>query len=208
VLLGNARAEDEGSLREQAPARAPNQDRIIMHLPTWLRLTALTCALLLTACSKAPTSDIKTQVAADETVKFAGYKTYSWFAGVGMVRDDTGKWDDGDLDIAAELKFLIDRTLRDRGLNEAPGEPDLFIGFLVVADVNQLKEITDRGGKVTAIEGVGESALVIELIDAKTERTIWVGAASADAQTGRSNDEVKARLDYAVTELFKGLPRE
>jgi len=179
-----------------------------MHLPMWLRLTALTCALLASACSKAPTSDIKTQVAADETVKFAGYKTYSWFAGVGMVRDDTGKWDDGDLDITAELKFLIDRNLRDRGLNEAPGEPDLFIGFLVVADVNQLKEITDRGGKVTAIEGVGESALVIELIDAKTERTIWVGAASADAQTGRSNDEVKARLDYAVTELFKGLPRE
>jgi hypothetical protein len=181
---------------------------IIMFLSHWLKLTTLSCALVLCSCSKAPTTDIKTQVAADETVKFSGYKSYSWFAGVGMVRDDTGKWDDGDLDITAELKFLIDSKLRGRGLNEATSTPDLFIGFLIVADVNQLKEITDRGGKVSSIEGAGEAALVIELIDAKTERTVWVGVASADAQTGRSNDEVKARLDYAVTELFKGLPKD
>lgn len=180
-----------------------------MDLPLWLRLITLAGVLLACGCApKAPTSDIKTQVAADETIKFSGFKTYTWFAGVGMVRDDTGKWDDGDLDIAAELKFIIDKTMRDRGMNESTSNPDLFIGFLVVADVNELKQITDRGGKVTSIEGVGESALVIELIDAKTERTVWVGVASADAQTGRSNDEVKARLNYAVSELFKGLPRE
>lgn len=180
-----------------------------MHLPLWLRIITLASLLLAAGCGpKAQTSDIKTQVAADETVKFAGYKTYTWFAGVGMVRDDTGKWDDGDLDIAAELKFLIDKSMRERGMNESSSNPDLFIGFLVVADLNQLKQITDRGGKVTSIEGVGESALVIELIDAKTERTVWVGAAAADARTGRSNDEVKARLNYAVTELFKGLPKE
>jgi len=181
-----------------------------MHRPTWLKLIALCYFVVsLAACApKAPTSDIKTQVAADETVKFSGYKTYTWFAGVGMVRDKTGKWDDGDLDIAAELKFIIDKTMRERGLNEATENPDLFIGFLIVADVNQLKEITDRGGKTTVIEGVGESALVIELIDVKTERTVWVGAAAGEAQTGRSNDEVKARLNYAVSELFKGLPKE
>lgn len=180
-----------------------------MHLLLSRRIFVFAALLLATACApKAQTSDIKTQTAADETVKFAGYKTYTWFAGVGMVRDDTGKWDDGDLDITAELKFLIDKSLRERGLNESTSSPDLFIGFLVVADVNQLKEITDRGGKVTSIEGVGESALVIELIDAKTERTIWVGAAAGDAQTGRSQDELKARLNYAVTELFKGLPKD
>lgn len=180
-----------------------------MHLPSSLRIFVFAALLLAAGCApKAQTSDIKTQTAADETVKFAGYKTYTWFAGVGMVRDDTGKWDDGDLDITAELKFLIDKSLRERGLNESASSPDLFIGFLVVADVNQLKEITDRGGKVTSIEGVGESALVIEVIDAKTERTVWVGAAAGDAQTGRSQDELKARLNYAVTELFKGLPKE
>lgn len=180
-----------------------------MHLPLSLRIFAFAALFLAAGCApKAQTADIKTQTAADETVKFAGYKTYTWFAGVGMVRDDTGKWDDGDLDITAELKFLIDKSLRERGMNESTSSPDLFIGFLVVADVNQLKQITDRGGKVTSIEGVGESALVIEVIDAKTERTVWVGAAAGDAQTGRSQDELKARLNYAVTELFKGLPKE
>lgn len=180
-----------------------------MHLLLSFRIFVFAALLLFAGCApKAQTSDIKTQTAADETVKFAGYKTYTWFAGVGMVRDDTGKWNDGGLDVTAELKFLIDKSLRERGLNESTSSPDLFIGFLIVADVNQLKEITDRGGKVTSIEGVGESALVIEVIDAKTERTIWVGAAAGDAQTGRSQDELKARLNYAVTELFKGLPKE
>jgi len=180
-----------------------------MHLSLWLRTITLASALLFLGCApKAQTSDIKTQTAADETVKFAGYKTYTWFAGVGMVRDDTGKWDNDDIDVTAELKFLIDKKLRERGLNESSSSPDLFIGFLVVADVNQLKQITDRGGKVTSIEGVGESALVIEVIDAKTERTVWVGAAAGDAQTGRTSDEIKARLDYAVTQLLEGLPKE
>lgn len=190
-----------------------------MHRSQPLRLTTSTvllCILLLlttlslaTSCSpKAQTSDIKTQTAADETIKFAGYETYAWFAGVGLLHDDTGKWDSGDLDITAELKFLIDKSLRERGLNESSSNPDLFVGFLIVADVNQLQEITDRGGKVAAVEGVGESALVIEVIDAKTERTIWVGAAAGDVQTGRSRDELKARLDYAVTTLLEGLPKD
>lgn len=179
-----------------------------MHLPPWLKLITLSGLLLVSACAKAPTSDIKTQAAADDTVKFSGFKTYSWFAGVGLVKDDTGKWDNGSVDIAAELKFLIDKTLRERGMTEASADPDLLIGFLIAADVNQLREISDRGGKVTAVEGVGQSALWIELLDARTKRTVWVGAAAGEAKTGRSDDELKQRLSYAVNELFDGLPRD
>ena len=56
-----------------------------MYLPPWLRLITLSGLLLVSACAKAPTSDIKTQAAADDTVKFSGFKTYGWFAGVGLV---------------------------------------------------------------------------------------------------------------------------
>jgi hypothetical protein len=163
--------------------------------------------LLVCACAKAPTSDIKTAAAVDETIKFSGYRTYGWFAGLGLINDDSGRWDNGDLDIANELKFKIDKAMRERGLNESP-EPQLLIGFLVAANLDQLKEISDRGGKVSSVEGVGKSALVVELVDASTKHTVWVGAASGDAQTGRSTDELKERLDYAVTELFKALPSE
>lgn len=179
-----------------------------MYLSKWLCGALISCAIFAGGCSKAPTSDIKTQAVADESVKFSAYESYAWFAGIGIVRDETGRWDDGDLDITAELKFLIDRTLRDRGLTEASTSPSLFVGFLVAADVNQLEEVKARGAKVASLEGTGESALVIELIDAETGHTVWPGVASADVQTGRTNDEVKARLDYAVTKLFDQLPRD
>lgn len=178
-----------------------------MHRSLWLKI-ALPCFLLVCACAKAPTSDIKTAAAVDETIKFSGYQTYGWFAGIGVLKDDSGRWDNGNVDVAAELKFKIDKAMRDRGLNESSANPQLLIGFLIAANLDQLKEISDRGGKVSSVEGVGKSALVVELIDASTKHTVWVGAAAGDAQTGRSTDELKERLDYAVTELFKALPRE
>jgi hypothetical protein len=179
-----------------------------MHRSLWLRVIALPCVLLVCACAKAPTSDIKTAAAADETIKFSGYKTYGWFAGVGLVKDDTGRWDNGSLDVGAELKFNIDKALRDRGLNESSANPQLLISYLIAANIDQLKEIEGRGGDVSSVEGVGKSALVVELVDASTQHTVWVGAAAGDAQTGRSTGELKERLDYAVTEVFKALPRD
>jgi uncharacterized protein DUF4136 len=179
-----------------------------MFRPLWLKIIGLSCLLLVSACAKVPTSDIKTRAAADDTVKFSGFQTYTWFGGIGVVKDDTGRWDNGDIDVATELKFAIDRSMRDRGLNESSANPDLLVGFLIVADVNQLREVSDRGGKVSAIEGVGKSALVIEMIDARTKHTVWVGAAAGDAKTGRSSAELKGRLDYAVAELFDDLPRD
>ena len=178
-----------------------------MHRSLWLKV-AVPCFLFFCACAKAPTSDIKTAAAVDETIKFSGYQTYGWFAGIGVLKDDSGRWDNGDVDIAAELKFKIDKAMRERGLNESSANPQLLIGFLIAANLDQLKEISDRGGKVSSVEGVGKSALVVELVDASTKHTVWVGAAAGDAQTGRSTDELKERLDYAVTELFKALPRE
>ena len=189
-----------------APLHAPPPERV-HHGSLWLRIIALPCVLLLCACAKPATSDIKTAAAADETIKFSGYQTYGWFAGIGVLKDDSGRWDNGKIDVAAELKFKIDKAMRERGLNES-STPQLLIGFLIAANIDQLKEIGDRGGKVSTVEGVGKSALVVELVDASTQHTVWVGAAAGDAQTGRSTDELEARLDYAVTELFKALPRE
>lgn len=179
-----------------------------MHRSLWLRIIVLPCFLLFGACAKAPTSDIKTAAAVDETIKFSGYQTYGWFAGIGLIKDDTGRWNNGDIDVAAELKFEIDKRMRERGINESSANPQLLVGFLIAANVDQLKEISDRGGDVSSVEGVGKSALVIELVDASTKHTVWVGAAAGDAQTGRSTDELKERLDYAVTALFKALPDE
>jgi hypothetical protein len=190
------------------PAGVPSTRKWNTMHRSLFRIITLSGLVFLSACAKVPTSDIKTRAAVDDTVKFSGFETYSWFAGLGLVKDDTGRWDNGELDVSAELKFIIDKSMRERGLNESSAHPDLLVGFLIVADLNQLQEVSERGGKVSSIEGVGKSALIIELIDARTNHTVWLGAAAGDAKTGRSSAELKERLDYAVTALFRDLPRD
>lgn len=180
--------------------------KIVKH---WYPLrAAIVCLGLLGAagCTNAATADIKTEAAADETVKFSGFKSYGWFGGLGVVRDTTGKWSNNDLDIAGELKFLIDQELRGRGYEAAESNPDFLVGFLVAANIDELKKVEERGGKVSHVEGAGNSGLIIEIIDAKTERTIWVGVALGDAKTDRPKEEVKERMAFAVSELLKKLP--
>ena len=81
------------------------------------------------------------------------------------------------------------------------------MAFLLVADVNQVKKIDEeRGGNVENLEGVGKGALLIELIDAETTKTIWLGGATAQVSSKYSDDERKQRLDYAISELIGQLP--
>jgi hypothetical protein len=50
-------------------------------------------------------------------------------------------------------------------------------------------------------------ALAVALIDGKTGLAIWGGIATAEIQENPGLDVVKKRLDYAVTSMFKKLPR-
>lgn len=175
-------------------------------LRKWLQVTAVALFLTATGCGASLTKDIQLESVASEKVDFAGLKTYAWFGGLGLVRDTTGTWSPKGLDVTAELKFLIDRELRERGYTETTDRPDFYVGFLVAANVDQLSAVEKRGGKVGAL-GSGEGALIVELIDAASEQTIWVGVATAEVETERSADETRKRLEYGVEELIGRVPR-
>ena len=49
--------------------------------------------------------------------------------------------------------------------------------------------------------------LAVALIDGKTGLAIWGGVATAEIQQNPGPDVIKKRLDYAVTSMFKKLPR-
>jgi len=187
-----------------------NPWNVAVTVPALALTLALGVLLALAGCtdSNTLTADIKTQAQANEKVKFGGYKTYYWFESDGAVDDQLGRWKETGLDIPAEVKFLIDRELRARGFTQVNEDPDLFVGFFVSATIDHFKQVERRGGKVPAVEGAGEGSVVIELIDADTEQTVWVGVAKGEAQTGRTAEEVRTRLEYIVTKLIEQLPRE
>ena len=171
-----------------------------------ISVVALGAALCL-SCSSTPTSDIRVQSAADAKSNIAAYKTYAWDTNAGLLHDRTGMWAPKDMDPQAEVKFLIDKKLRGRGMTEVQQSPDLLVLTLIVADVKELEEVKEKGGEAAAkLDLVGKGALVVELVDAKTTKTIWLGAAAGDVRYSNTAEVSKERLAYAVDKLFDELP--
>jgi hypothetical protein len=54
---------------------------------------------------------------------------------------------------------------------------------------------------------VPKGALAFTLMDQRSSFVIWIGTAEADVLDKPTDDIVKARLDYAVTQLIKRIPK-
>ena len=65
----------------------------------------------------------------------------------------------------------------------------------------------DPKTKLDMLENIPRGGLAILLVDSQSGFIIWVGVATADIRENPDTRTIKARLDYAVTQLFKKLPR-
>lgn len=186
-----------------------NQNQLSKNLGRWLIAGALASAVgaLAVGCASTPTSDIRVHSAADKKANIREYKSYAWYESDQLLNDRTGVWVPKDVDTQAEVEYLVNDTLRKRGLTEVQGDPDLLVSALLVADIRDVEEIkSKRGDSVTTFDPVGKGALLIELIDAETGKTVWLGGAEGDVRESRSVEEGKERLAYAVDKLFDELP--
>ena len=188
------------------PSRAPRGRSLLIAA-----LLLAPCATFAGACSSVPTSDIKVQSAADEKAKLDGYKTFAWSESDSVFVDRTGVWAEKDFDARTEIEFLVDQALRRHGLTVSQGDPDLLVSSTILAEVQDVEEKKVEDEKSKRREGltfdaVGEGGLIVELIDAQTEKTVWIGGAKGDLRHSRSTEETKQRLAYAVDEMFKTLP--
>jgi hypothetical protein len=163
--------------------------------------------LLVTGCATAVTKDIQIEADADPKANFEGYKSYAWLGSAAIVFDSVGQWEPPQFDADAEIKFLIDRELRKRGMVEDSVGPDMFVAFAAGIDMDSLQIKVDPESEIATLENVPQGALVIALVDAQTGVAIWAGLATADVQQQPSQETVKKRLDYAVTSMIKQLPR-
>jgi hypothetical protein len=169
-------------------------------------IALLTSLLLVTGCATSVTSDIMVDSEADATIKFSGYKTYTWLGSASILYDPAGKWEPPGFDADAEIKFLIDRELRARGMAEDLVNPGLIVVFAAGIDMAAMREEIDPESHIEALKNVPEGAITVVLIDAATGFAVWAGLATGEIQQNPEADVVKQRLDYAVSEMFKQLP--
>ena len=170
-------------------------------------LLLVSVVMLLSSCSSTPTKDIEVDAQADPRADFSGYKTYAWLGAAAILNDPHGQWEPPAFDADAEIKYLIDRELRKRGMMQSSLDPDLIVAFATGINMDALELQFDPDIKINTLENVPRGGLVIAMVDSESELVIWVGVAVGDVQEQPDAKTVKARLNYAVTQLFRKLPK-
>ncbi len=161
---------------------------------------------LLSGCASV-TSDIRVghEAAPGATIAH-NYKTYDWLGSFGLLNDPNNTWQPPDVNIAGDIKFLIDRELRRNGIERASGTPDLTVTFLVGVDMeNQILKL-DPDSKIELNKKIPKAALVVALIEVESGDIVWLGVADAEIQEGVTAEVMRQRLDYAVREMFRFMP--
>ena len=163
--------------------------------------------IFLSGCMSASVKDIKISSEAAPKANFNGYSTYAWLGSAMVLNDPAGQWEPNGFDADAEIKYLIDRELRNRGMSEDSNAPDLLAVFAAGVDMESLELKTDPKTKTDIMKEIPQGGLLIAFLDSDTGFIIWIGVASGDIQTETSEKLVKQRLDYAVKKLIKKMPK-
>ena len=170
-------------------------------------LCALTfLCLTTTACVSQKFQDIEIEAEANPKANFAGYETYAWAAAAAIVRDPESAWAVPDVNIGAEIQFLVDRELRERGMTEVSASPDVLVLYGIGIDMLALNVVPDPDSDTSSLEEMPSGGLMVLLADPESRRLLWVGTATAELAENPSTELVKERLDYAVTQMFEELP--
>lgn len=173
-----------------------------------LRLSVIACIMILTACTTAPTRDISVDAEADPKARFSGFKTYAWLASAQIVFDPEGQWEPRGVDIDAEVQYIINGELRKRGMSEVSSNPDMLVAYAAGVDMTTLGLKVSPESNEKMLENIPSAALVVALIDADTGYVIWVAEAVGEVQQQADQATVRARIEYAISEMFRLLPKD
>jgi len=125
-----------------------------------------------------------------------------------VVNDPNGNWEPPGFDADAELRFLINQELRDKGLKEVSRQPDLLVAFAAGINMEVFKINMQPGSEMYTLTNVPKGALVVVMIDSNNRNPVWAGSAVGDVKTGRPSNEVSQRLAYAVKTMFSGFRQQ
>ena len=172
-----------------------------------LRLLTLAFFMMLAACTTAPTKDITVDAEADPKASFSGFKTYAWLASAQILNDPEGQWEPKGIDIDAEVESIINSELQKRGIAKVSTDPDMMVAYAAGVDMTTLglKENPETGEKL--LQNIPGAALVVALIYADTGYVIWIGEAVGEVQQNADEATVRARIEYAIREMFRLLPK-
>ena len=176
---------------------------LFKNLFLFLATISAVISIIFTSSCATLTSDIEVETHVDPAINYHSYNTYAWAGSAQVVFDPVGQWEQPTLDTDEEVRFVVNREMRNHGLHQVGNNPDLFVAFAAGIDTTVLELKEDPSHDKKVITNVPKAALVIALIDAKTGYVVWFGYAVGDVQQQQTIDDIRTRIDYAVSEIFK-----
>jgi hypothetical protein len=146
----------------------------------------------------------------DRSANFATYRTYQW------VDIPGGKVPDSLIDRA--IRQAADEQLAQKGLTKVEENPDLYIGYQVVIDLEKSVDLYSTGGfggwggwggdrtvrGQTSTIPVG--ILLMDLYDAGKKQLVWRGDAVKTIDLKEDPDKNYKNLQKVMAKLFKNYP--
>jgi len=166
-------------------------------------------AVLLLAGCAAATMTVSSH--ADRTLDFARYRSFAWGPADALPTGDARL--DQDPLFKDRLHGAIEKQLAQRGIAVAAGYADLLIHYHANVthrlDPNQVDRANGycaSGDCVPSPVSYEAGTLVIDIVDARSQRLIWRGWAQNDVEDLlRGPDSMTRTIDEAVTRMLRRL---
>lgn len=166
-------------------------------------LTLLILAILISACASSLTKDIEVESASDPKVNLKAYKTYAWIGSAAVLNDPEGKWQPAEFDISSDIKFLINRELRNKNLSEVQDQDaEIAMSFFTGVDMEAQNLKVDPNTNVEIPVNVPKASLIVVALDIETGFVVWIGVATGNINEDATIETTKARINYAITKMF------
>jgi hypothetical protein len=141
------------------------------------------------------------QVSFDDATDFGAYRSYAWKEGTPA----------RNMDMQDLIVKGVDRELQSKGLARVESKPDMYVTTYVLPDTVTADELAKNNSLefwsgVTSVSptDTGAGTLVVDLVDADSEKTVWRGVA---AETIKGSFKKMAnRVDAAIAKMFKRYP--
>ena len=171
-------------------------------------IVAVFTACLVSGCASTTlTKDIDVDTQAAPGVDINKFKSYAWIATAQILNDPQGQWEPRNFDADAEIRHLIDRELRKRNVSQVDRNPDMLVAYIAGVDMEALELKEDPQQDMEVLQNNPKGALAVLFISPVNGKALWAGVAVSNVEGKRSSEETKKRLDYAVSEMFRKLPK-
>ena len=170
-------------------------------------LSLVLLAVLLGGCA----GRMAIQAEQDPTVTFDAYRTYEWAPRLRAIQDVRVT-----PALRRQIRDDVDRHLTDRGYLRVDNDADFSINFQVTIQGETIVQTLDGyvGSIFTedlarpgpTLRRYEEGTLIIDALDAESERLIWRGSATAEVRQRVSVEDRSERVAEAVQKVLERFP--